>query len=109
MGRWLRRTGLGIWALAIWVALAETAGWLPDGSADSWLWPGLWAGAAAVGLGMLLGVASPLGRELRRGRCVRCGVRIERGQTYCRDHVQAAVNEYRDRARDGLPGRPRGA
>lgn len=99
MSRLLRRIGLGVWLATIWLALAQLAGIVPPGSADVWLWRGIWGGAAAMAIGCLLGGMGFLSRALRRGRCVRCGSRIERGQTYCRDHLQATVNEYRDRHR----------
>jgi hypothetical protein len=97
MGHVLRRLGLGIWIATIWLALAQLAGMIPAGTADVWLWRGVWAGTGTLGLGLLGGLLSPVSRELRRGRCIRCGARIERTQTYCRDHLQQTVNEYRDR------------
>jgi hypothetical protein len=99
MGRVLRRAGLGIWLLAIALALAQLAGVIPAEAADVWLWRAIWVGSALLCLGILLGILSPVSRELRRGHCIRCGARIERNQTYCRDHLQQAVNEYRDRHR----------
>ena len=99
MGRLLRRVGIGIWLVTIWLALGQLAGLIPARTADVWLWRGIWAGSAVLGLGLLCGLLVPVSRELRRGRCVRCGARIERNQTYCRDHLQATVNEYRDRHR----------
>ena len=106
MGQMLRRMGMAIWVAAVWLILAELAGFVPAGTSDVWVWRVIWAGAVPFGLGVLGGVLWPLMRELRRGHCVRCGRRIERGQTYCHDHLQATVNEYRDRAHDTLAGRP---
>ena len=97
MGRVLRRVGLAIWLVAIGLALAQLAGLIPAQTADRWLWRGIWTGSGALGLGLILGILAPVSRELRRGHCIRCGVRIERSQTYCRDHLQQTVNEYRDR------------
>ena len=99
MGHLLRRLGLAIWIATIWLALAQLAGVTSAKTADGWLWRGVWAGAAVLGAGLLAGILSPVSRELRRGHCARCGTRIERGQTYCRDHLQQTVNEYRDRQR----------
>lgn len=99
MGHLLRRLGLGIWIATIGIALAQLAGVTPAGHVDVWLWRGAWAGTAILGLGLLAAILSPVSRELRRGHCVRCGTRVERGQTYCRDHLQQTVNEYRDRQR----------
>ena len=81
----------------MWLALAQLARVISAGTADVWLWRGGWAGTLVLGAGLLAGVLSPVSRELRRGRCVRCGARIERTQTYCRDHLQQTVDEYRDR------------
>jgi hypothetical protein len=97
MSRLLRRIGLGIWLATIWLAVGQLAGLVPASLADVWLWRGIWAGAATLAAGFLLGGIGLFSQELRRGRCVRCGARIERNQTYCRDHLQATVNEYRDR------------
>ena len=99
MGHVLRRLGLGIWIATTWLALAQLAGVIPSGTADEWLWRGVWAGTAMLGLGLLAGIFAPVSRELRRGHCIRCGARIERTQTYCHDHLQQTVNEYRDRQR----------
>ncbi|HEX5044840.1 MAG TPA: hypothetical protein VFV75_18215 [Candidatus Polarisedimenticolaceae bacterium] len=97
MGHLLRRMGLGIWIATIWLALAQLAGVIPAGTVDVWLWRGAWAGTAVLALGLMAGIFTPVSRELRRGHCIRCGVRIERGQTYCHDHLRQTVNEYRDR------------
>jgi hypothetical protein len=99
MSRLLRRIGLTTWLATIWLAIAQLAGVVPSGVADVWLWRGIWAGGACLAVGFLMGGMGLFSRELRRGRCVRCGARIERSQTYCRDHLQATVNEYRDRHR----------
>ena len=97
MGHLLRRLGLAIWIATIWLALAQLAGVIPAHTADRWMWRAIWAGSGTFGLGLVLGILAPVSRELRRGHCIRCGVRIERTQTYCRDHLQQTVNEYRDR------------
>jgi hypothetical protein len=99
MGRVLRYTGMSLLAAAACLAVAGEAGWVPtrvvhDGLGILWK-----AGLLSLGAGVLLAFLTPIGREIRRGHCVRCGAAIERGQTYCRDHLQEAVNEYRDRTR----------
>ena len=108
MARLLRYVGILLLAATAVLMLAEAVGWIPSGDVRPWIWTTARAGALCLGAGILLALLSPIGRELRRGRCVRCGAPIERGQTYCGDHLQAAVNEYRDQARDGTmhgPGR----
>ena len=110
MGRTLRYLGVTTLAITAWLLLADAVGWIEPGSADAWIERGVWIGGGCVVTGVFLAVMSPVGRELRRGHCVRCGSSIERGQTYCADHLQAAVNESRDSTREALlgkAGRPR--
>lgn len=105
MGRTLRYSGITVLAITAWLLLADALGWIEAGSADVWIGRGVWIGGALLLGGVLLAAISPVGRELRRGHCVRCGVPIERGQTYCMDHLQAAVNESRDSTREALLGK----
>lgn len=105
MGRTLRFLGLALLAAAVWTSLAEAIGWITPALASDWGSLALKSGLLCLGAGILLGAFSPVGRELRRGRCVRCGAPIERGQTYCTDHLVATVNEYRDRARERMESR----
>lgn len=96
--------GLAILAVTAWLLVADLQGWLPPGVASAWTWPLIRAAAACFGGGIALMIASPLLRELRRGHCVRCGKRIERGQVYCLDHLQQTLNEYRDQTRAKVLG-----
>lgn len=105
MGRLLRYVGVFLLAVTAVLILAEGVGWLEGSAVDVAVWWAARAGAICLAVGVLLAILSPVGRELRRGRCVRCGSAVERGQTYCADHLQAAVNEYRDQNRDGMVGR----
>jgi hypothetical protein len=105
LGRTLRYLGIAILAVTAWLLMADAVGWIPAGSGDAWISRGVWAGGGCILVGILFGMMSPVGRELRRGHCVRCGVSIERGQTYCADHLQATVNEYRDQTREGVLGK----
>ena len=105
MARLLRYLGLVLLAATAVLMLADGVGWIESADARPWVWNGVRAGAVCLGVGVLLALLAPLGRELRRGRCVRCGAAIERRQTYCRDHLQAAVNEYRDQTRNGAAAR----
>ena len=108
MSRVLRFLGIAGVAGTVWLVIADAAGWIPSGTADPWIPRLLVAAGVLFAGGIALSALSPLGRELSRRRCVRCGTRIEPGQVYCRDHLQATLNEYRDRTRPGLLGRPRG-
>jgi hypothetical protein len=105
MGRTLRFLGLALLAGAVWSSLAEAMGWITPALASEWGGLVLKSGLLCLAAGVLLRALSPVGRELRRGRCVRCGAPIERGQTYCIDHLVETVNEYRDRARARAQGR----
>lgn len=108
MARTLRYVGLVLLAAAACFLLSGAVGWLPAEDVKPWVGAGVKAGVLCLGAGILLAMLSPIGRELRRGRCARCGAVIERGQTYCRDHLQQAVNEYRDQTREGILQRPGG-
>jgi peptidoglycan/LPS O-acetylase OafA/YrhL len=101
MGRNLRYIGIAMLAACAWMLVAVESDWIPD-SLPAIAIP-LLAGAGALCFigGMLLGVMTPVGRKLRRGRCVRCGAAIERGQSYCLDHLKETVHEYQERARQG--------
>jgi len=92
----LRQIGLGLVAGAACIALASAVGWVPSGTFDPWVVPALGAGVAVFALGVLGTVLGRVARMVRRGRCVRCGSPIERGQTYCIDHLRETVDEYRD-------------
>jgi hypothetical protein len=105
LARYLRYVGTFLLAVTAVLMLAEGVGWLEGTITDVGIWWAARLGVLSLGAGVLLAFLSPVGRELRRGRCVRCGAPVERGQTYCSDHLQAAVNEYRDQTRDGMIGR----
>jgi hypothetical protein len=66
-------------------------------SSISWLELALVCFAA----GLLLALFTPVRQKLSRGRCARCGAPIERGQSYCLDHLRQTVNEYQDQASRG--------
>lgn len=106
VGRLLRYLGLVLLSLTASLLLADALAWVEAESIDPWIRHSARAGIASLGAGVLLGLLSPVGRTLRRGHCARCGAPIERGQTYCLDHLQAAVNEYKDQARSGKLKRP---
>ncbi len=100
MARNLRYLGLAILAATAALLVVGETGWAPAAKLDPWIRPALVIGVACLAGGILLAAFAPVRRTLSRGRCARCGVRIERGQTYCLDHLQETVNEYRDHARD---------
>lgn len=105
MGRTLRFLGLTLLAAAVWSSLAEAMGWAGSGLAAEWGGVALQSGLLCLAAGVVVRLLAPVGREFRKGRCVRCGAAIERGQTYCTDHLVQTVNEYRDRARERMDGR----
>ena len=102
MGRSLRSIGVILIAASVWSYLAEAMGWVSSGLAAEWGGFGLKAGVLCLAGGILAAILAPVGRELRRGRCVRCGAAIERGQTYCMDHLKETLNEFRDRTRERM-------
>jgi hypothetical protein len=102
MGRTLRYAGTVILAVSVVVLLLESLGLVPEATGDRWVLGGAAVGAGLLAAGLLLALFSPVARAIRRGHCVRCGARTERGQTYCRDHLQQTLNEIRDRTREGF-------
>ncbi len=96
MSRRLTFAGLCLLAATAWFVLAEQIGWVSTELADRMVLLGLKLGGGALALAVVLAVLAPLTRALRGTRCVRCGSPIEKGQTYCPDHLRATVNEYRD-------------
>lgn len=107
MSRTLRFVGLAGLAGAAWVLLASEAGWMSSSVADAVFRPLALVGAICVGTGLLLGLLNPMGRKLRQGRCARCGSSIEKGQSYCLDHLRDTVHEYQDQMRRGERPRSR--
>lgn len=100
MARNLRYLGLGLLALTACLLLSDAMGWTPAGQLDPAIGIGWRAGLICLAAGVALTVLAPLGRVARKGRCVRCGAGVERGQVYCRDHLKATVDEYRDQLHD---------
>ena len=101
MPRFLRALGLVILAGASVLLVAGEAGAVATRHVDLWLIPTAQAGAIALVAGLALSLLAPFGRMVRQGRCVRCGVSIEKNQTYCHDHLKNAVQEFRDHTRSG--------
>jgi hypothetical protein len=100
MGGTLRIIGLILLAGAAWAALAGEFGWMDRALADAWLPPLIKAGIAVLVSGVALGFLAPIFRFLGKGRCARCGTSIEKGQTYCADHLQETVHEYQRQTRE---------
>jgi membrane protein implicated in regulation of membrane protease activity len=108
MPRFLRTLGLTILAAAMFLLIAGEAGVVEQRFVDLLFVRGLQAGGIAFLVGVALSLLAPFARMVRRGHCVRCGKSIERGQTYCHDHLKNAVQEYQDHVRDHLgPSNPR--
>jgi hypothetical protein len=96
MGAKLRHLGILVLALVAVSLVAESAGWFPEGAVDEWLTPVALGGVGAFTLGAILSMLSPVGRLIRQGHCVRCGVSTERGQSYCNDHLKETIEEARE-------------
>ena len=101
MPRFLRTFGLVILAGATVLLVAGEAGAVSTRHVDVWFLPAAQVGAIALAVGLALSLLAPFRRMVRRGRCVRCGVSIEKNQTYCHDHLKNAVQEFRDHTRGG--------
>ena len=101
MPRFLRTFGLVILAGATVLLVAGEAGAVPARHVDVWFIPAAQVGAIAFAVGLALSLLAPFGRMVRQGRCVRCGVSIEKNQTYCHDHLKNAVQEFRDHTGGG--------
>ena len=101
MPRFLRTLGLVILAAATVLLVAGEAGAVPERYVDVGFVPAVQAGALSFAAGVVLSLLAPFGRMVRQGRCVRCGVLIEKKQTYCHDHLKNAVQEFRDHTRTG--------
>lgn len=99
MGRNLKYLGLVLLAATAWLLIAIEADWVESALVEKAIPILAGAGVISIVLGFLLALASPVGRKLIRERCARCGAPIERGQSYCLDHMREAVNEYQDHAR----------
>jgi|WetSurMetagenome_2_1015567.scaffolds.fasta_scaffold500803_2 hypothetical protein len=87
--------------IAIWIAGA--AEWIPESLDDQIAAVTLRAGLVLVAASLVLRLVSPVTKQLGKGRCAVCGVAIDRGSTYCLDHLQETVNAFRDRSRGGNP------
>lgn len=103
MGRGLFSLGsfLLVATIAIWIAGA--ADWISEPLDDQIGAMTLRAGLALAAAGLVLRAFSPVTKKLGQGRCAVCGVAIDRGSTYCLDHLQETVNAFRDRNRGGTP------
>ena len=101
MGRGLTTLGavLLLATLALWIGDAVGAWNDLDPAIAGWT---LKAGAGLLAAGVLLRVLYPVGRKVVHGRCAVCGHPIERGHTYCRDHLQETVNASRDETRSRM-------
>ena len=98
MGRGLTTLGavLLLATLALWIGDAVGALSDLDPAISGWT---LKAGAGLLAAGLLLRVLYPVSRHVVHGRCAVCGHAVERGHTYCRDHLRETVNAFRDETR----------
>jgi len=99
VARTLTYLGLVLLAVSAWLLLADESGWVGGGESEALVPVAVKVGIGFIATGLLFGVLDPLWRRVSRNRCVRCGRAVERGQTYCNDHLRATLNEYQDQAR----------
>jgi hypothetical protein len=102
----LQYAGLALLAVSAWGLIAIEAGWFPSSLPEQLIPMLAGAGVVLIGVGMLLAAIGSLGQKVRRGRCARCGAKIQRGQSYCMDHLKEAVNEFQENARRSEMYRP---
>jgi hypothetical protein len=107
MGRALRYLGVVALALAAWMLLGDVAGWIADSTVDHWFRSTAVLGLACLGAGLLMKLFAPVGKELKRRHCRDCGAPTLTGQDYCRDHLQARINQLRDKTRERILSGPR--
>ncbi len=100
MGSRLVHIGLYILAGAACLLVADALGWVSSETTDVWVTPRAGSGVLGIVAGLAAGLLARFSRLVLRTKCVRCRATTERGQTYCLDHMQAAVNEYRARTGD---------
>ena len=105
MGRGLFSLGsvLLVATIAIWIAGA--ADWIPEPVDDQIAAVTLRAGLVLLVASLVLRAVSPVAKQMGKGRCAVCGIAIERGHTYCLDHLQETVNAFRDRTRESTQAR----
>jgi hypothetical protein len=99
--------GLGILCVCAGLLLAGEAGWIHSRLVDEWFVPLLKIGGLCFVAGLGLSLLQPLARVILRGRCSRCGAPIERGQSYCLDHLRQTVREAQDAVRQAESYRTR--
>jgi len=109
MAGFLRWFGILCLAGAVWLLLAGAGGWVAEGRVEALARTAAMVGIAALAAGIALGFVGRVSRPLTKGRCAKCGVRIERGQVYCLDHLLATVDETRERARNEVCRRRSGS
>ena len=80
MARNLRYLGLTALCATACMMLVDSLGWTEPGMLDPAIAIAWRSGLVCIGAGLLLTLLEPLRRAARRGRCVRCGAGVERGQ-----------------------------
>jgi hypothetical protein len=100
MGRGLFTLGAVLLLLTIALWIAGVAGWVPQDRNDQWSALSLKAGLLLLAASFVLRLLVPLTRQVRRARCAVCGRPVDKGHTYCMDHLRETVNACRDRTHD---------
>ena len=100
MGRGLFTMGTVFLLLTIALWIAGAAGWIPQNRDDQWSDLSLKAGLLLLAASFVLRLIFPVTKQVTRARCAVCGTPVDKGHTYCMDHLQETVNACRDRAHD---------
>ena len=82
---------------ALLLALAGRAGWADPDSIAPIVRLGLFGGAAASALGLILGFLNRSAGAMFGARCPRCKRPVRRGAIYCPDHLQETIREAKEK------------
>ncbi len=105
MSRTLRLVGFVLILLTIVLWVGDAVDLIPQSTDDRWSGLTLKAGLVTLAAAFVLGLVTPVAKQIRKGRCTICGHPVLRGHLYCQDHLQEAVNAGRDKARKDTASR----
>jgi predicted nucleic acid-binding Zn ribbon protein len=106
MGRGLLSLGSLLIVATVTLWIAGAAEWVSQSFADSASSITLKAGLVLVAGSFVFRILAPMTKQMTKARCAACGAPVERGQTYCLDHLKETVDSYRDRSRESNLAQP---
>jgi hypothetical protein len=107
MGRGLLSLGIILLVATVTLWIAGVASWVSPGVADSLSSFTLKAGLVLMAASLAFRILSPVTKKMATAHCAVCGAAVERGHTYCLDHLQETVHSYRDRTRESTLVQPK--